>query len=186
MQPQYSASFVARFWAKVDKNGDCWLWTAAITRNGYGVIGAGGKHGPTLYAHRVSYELANGPLAEGVEACHSCDVNYPPGDITYRRCVRPEHLFPGTQADNLADMARKGRGQKEGVPGDRNGSRTHPERVPRGEKAGRAVLTEAQVLEMRRRHAEGGIRFQDLAREYRVSTAAAHSAVTGRTWKHLT
>lgn len=98
-----------RFWAKVCKAGPvvrpelgpCWVWTSAsLNAHGYGVIGLGDGRG-TSVAHRVSYELAHGvALTREQKILHRCDN--PP-------CVRPDHLFEGTQADNMADMRAKGR-----------------------------------------------------------------------------
>lgn len=86
----------ARFWSKVSKSEGCWEWTAAL-RSGYGVFYADGR---LHRAHRVSWEIANGPIAEGLLVCHRCDN---------RRCVRPDHLFLGTSTDNNRDMTEKGR-----------------------------------------------------------------------------
>lgn len=88
-----------RFWPKVDKSGECWLWTGARDERGYGRIGTGGKHGTAL-AHRVAWELTAGALSSGAVVCHRCDVP---------ACVRPDHLFLGSQQENLADMRNKGR-----------------------------------------------------------------------------
>lgn len=85
-----------RFWAKVNKTPSCWLWTAATLR-GYGQISLNRK---PAYAHRLSWEMAYGPIPEGVEVLHKCDVPL---------CVRPDHLFLGSQQDNLADARQKGR-----------------------------------------------------------------------------
>ena len=103
------ATLAARFWAKVDKSGPtpahrpelgpCWLWTGA-TSDGYGRISAGARGAGTLRAHRVSYELHHGSLDEDLVLLHACDN---------RRCVRPEHLTPGTQLENVHDMIDKGR-----------------------------------------------------------------------------
>ena len=91
-----------RFWAKVDKSGDCWLWTAGTMPRGYGMFTPHGR-GSQTYAHRFSYELVNGPVPEGMVVRHTCDV---------RNCVNPSHLDVGTQADNLRDMKERGRSIK--------------------------------------------------------------------------
>jgi hypothetical protein len=97
---------VARFWAKVDKSGECWIWTGYRDPQGYGV------HRGEL-AHRVSWALEHGPIAPGVKICHNC----PAGDNP--SCTRPAHLFEGTQADNMADKVRKGRcGTSKVTPAD--------------------------------------------------------------------
>lgn len=89
-----------RFWAKVRKSEGCWLWIGATRRDGYGHFKLNGK---AVAAHRVAYELGNGPIPDGLYVCHRCDV---------RNCCRPSHLFLGTCADNLRDMVAKGRSKK--------------------------------------------------------------------------
>lgn len=76
---------------------DCWEWTGNLNGNGYGQVRYGGRMRPT---HRLAWELAHGPIPPGLWVLHTCDN---------RVCMRPEHLWLGTGADNMADMVRKGR-----------------------------------------------------------------------------
>src|SRR5690606_28396088 len=85
-------------WEPVTETG-CWLWTGAAGRYGILVVRRNGKS-KTLRAHRVAYELFRGEVPAGQVVCHRCDVPF---------CVNPDHLFTGTQRDNLLDGVRKGR-----------------------------------------------------------------------------
>lgn len=96
-----------RFWPKVDKAGECWSWTANCLPSGYGVFSRGGRRG-TMLAHRFAYELANGPIPEGVTIDHLCHT---PG------CVRAEHLEAVSQAVN--------NGRARGNQFQRNAAKTH-------------------------------------------------------------
>lgn len=98
------ASLQDRLWAKVDTAGECWTWTGT-TSQGYGKIQAGRRGEGWLWVHRVSWELQNGPVPDGLQVLHRCDN--PP-------CVRPSHLFLGTQVDNIRDMWAKGRARPRG------------------------------------------------------------------------
>ena len=147
-----------RFWAKVDKKGpdECWEWLATKNRSGYGQIGAGGRHGKFVLAHRVSWELANGPIPTGMCVLHRFDN---PG------CVNPAHLFLGTQADNLRDMMDKGH------------------RVC-GERVVGSKLTEQDVYEIRQM-LSCGILERVIAKKYGVTTATISRIKTGRIWGWL-
>ena len=93
---------VERFWEKVKKTSGCWLWTGTVSR-GYGNLRVGSLRDGTrrkVLAPRFSYELVHGPIEDGMFVCHHCDN---------RRCVRPDHLFLGTNSDNIKDCVAKGK-----------------------------------------------------------------------------
>jgi HNH endonuclease len=91
--------FEQRFWDRVANGAGCWEWTAGKDGFGYGKVRVPGKKWMDS-AHRVAYELTNGPIETGLCVCHSCDNP---------ACCRPSHLFLGTIADNNTDMVAKGR-----------------------------------------------------------------------------
>ena|SRR6478609_4188748 len=88
-----------RFWAKVEKTDACWLWTASLTKGGYGQFWFTLPR-KRIDAHRAAWIITNGPIPDGLYVCHHCDTP---------RCVRPDHLFLGTPHDNTQDVIRKGR-----------------------------------------------------------------------------
>lgn len=171
---------VGRFWDKVDKNGPvpahvpelgpCWVWTAGrFATTGYGAFNADGR---TTSAHRFSLEMALGRrLLPDEFACHRCDN---------RLCCRGSHLFVGTTLENAQDMVAKGRSAR----GDRNGCRRHPEAIARGEAAGNAKLTEAQVIEIRARRASGE-QLGSLAAAFGIGKVQVSRIAHRTRWAHV-
>jgi hypothetical protein len=171
---QRGANPLARFWSLVNKhsglfwNGsECWMWIGGTDAGGYGSIQIDKRH---WRAHRFAYHLAHGPIPDGLCVCHHCDR---PG------CVRDEHHFLGTNAENTQDRVEKGRT----ASGARHPLRLHPERRARGERHGRAKLTGEQVKAIRGRYAAGGISQRALAREYGVVKSIVGRIVRDQLWQ---
>lgn len=198
MQSEYSPVFSARFWAKVDRNGPvpphrpelgpCWLWTGWRNPKGYGGCSV---HRVNRLAHRVAWELANGPIPTGHQVQHACDT--PP-------CVRDSHLTTGLPSQNSADMVAKGRSPKnlnaprgEAHParlhperlarGDRHPARLHPERLARGERHGNALLTWERVAEIRRLYAAGEANQYQLADRFEIHQSTVWGIIHNRAWR---
>ncbi len=176
-------SLIERFWARVNKTDTCWLWMGSAVEDGYGVLGYRGKQ---VRTHRLSWELANGPIPAGLSVLHRCDTP---------ACVNPDHLFVGTTQDNITDKVAKGRQAK----GDSHGSRLHPESRPRGdthymrrsseapmrgERNGSAKLTAAEVRAIREESARGESR-ASLGRQYAVSPLTISLIARRKTWVHV-
>lgn len=173
MQDQYTAIQIARFWAKVDISDACWLWIGNMTSNGYGKWRPSGRApGIQALAHRVSWEIHYGRIPEGMCICHHCDV---------RQCIRPDHLFLGTIADNNADMRRKGRN----ISGARHPFRTRPDLVRRGTLVPGVKLTEDDVRAIRHLYASGGMSLPAIARQFGVCASSIGNITRGKTWAHL-
>lgn len=143
-----------RLYAQVFKTESCWIWLGALDRNKYGRLRARGRD---HYAHRLAWEFEHGPITTDFYLCHKCDNPL---------CIRPSHLFLGTQKQNIQDAKTK-------------------DRLAKGERHGRVKLTEHQVLEARQKYKSGGITHQALAHEYGVSRQTMTSAITGKNWSYL-
>ena len=161
------APLAERFWSHVNKTETCWLWQGARYHHGYGRFQIGASR---FIAHRMAYELTYGLILPGILCCHHCDV---------RLCVRPDHLFLGTHADNGQDMSRKGR----------SGAHVHPETLARGAKNGmalhRAKLTECQVQTIRHLHAAKQQTYKQLAASFSVSVSTIEKIVCRERWRHI-
>lgn len=150
------------FWIRVKKtDGGCWEWSGNRLINSYGTLIVNGRQ---VRAHRFSYQLAYGET-HGLHVLHKCDN--PP-------CVNPDHLFLGTDADNVHDCIAKGRNK---LP--------DPSTAPKGEANGHAKLTATQVQEIRVRYAGGGISLAALGQEYGVIHSNIHAIVSRRSWRHV-
>jgi hypothetical protein len=129
----------------------CWLWKGTTVKKGYGRMSR-------RLAHRFSYEYFIGPIPEGQCVLHHCDT---PG------CVRFDHFFLGSRADNIADMDKKERRY-----------------IRRGEENNHAKLTEAQVAQIRIDFANGKS-LNKVAKEYGLNLKTTQSIRRGTTWKHV-
>jgi hypothetical protein len=152
------AKVEARFSSRLDKSGSCWLWTGGVSGSGYGETTCGPK--PQIPTHRLSWILYRGDIPEGLQVLHKCDVKI---------CVNPDHLFLGTQTDNMQDCVKKGRHRPAGCPGESNP---------------KARLTEAQVIDIRRRR-KAGEGPTALSKEYGVSRIHIQYIVKGKAWSNV-
>jgi hypothetical protein len=162
--PNPMATLEERFWSKVRKTDQCWLWTAGKHVFGYGRIRVlhDGKWS-MVEAHRVAWEIANGRVPEGLWVLHSCDTP---------ACVRPDHLFLGSQTDNMRDAVMKGR-HSLGSPGvSRNRGTANPS----------ARLSYEKAREIRARF-ETGESSDQLAVDFKVSAGHIRSILAGLKWQ---
>lgn len=144
------------FWSRVQKTDNCWLWTGTVDKDGYWQIVRGKR---CLRTHRVSFYLTHGRWPEPC-ALHRCDV---------RLCVRPDHIFEGTRATNMADMIAKGR-------------QVHPSRP--GELVGTSKLKESDIHIIRKLISDG-LTIQDIANRFGVHFSNISCIKRGKTWRHV-
>jgi len=142
----------------VSESSSCWEWQAARTRSGYGIFSVRGK---LTYVHRFSYELHIGPIPVGYHVCHRCDNP---------SCCNPDHLFLGTDRENLSDMRDKGRGSD---PPKFQGD-THPN----------AKLSPDDVRTIRAR-VELGDNTNDIAVDFGISRSNVYAVARRETWQHI-
>lgn len=142
----------------------CWIFMGAVNHCGYGIIGTGRRGEPTDRAHRITYRHFKGEIPSGKFVCHTCDIP---------SCCNPDHMFIGTNQDNVNDMVRK----KRNSPPPRNphvvGS-VHP----------LAKLNEDQVLEIRDLYRRGWLQ-KDLAQQYGVARQTISKIVNNKRFKHV-
>lgn len=142
-----------KFWKRVNKTEYCWIWMGAHQKDGYGILT---YHQKGYLAHRLSYELCNGLIPDGLYVCHTCDNP---------SCVNPSHLYLGTQSDNMKDRARRGRNNQTRA--------NHP----------RAKFSEKEIEIIRTNYT--GMRGEQrrLARKYNVAESTIRSIVKFINWK---
>lgn len=132
----------------------CWNWTASKTQRGYGQF----WNGVTMRSsHRVSYELHRGPIAEGMHVLHRCDNP---------ACINPDHLFLGTNADNMADRDAKGRGA-------------------RGQRYKFTKLTPEDVLAIRAAEGTEGPARHAIAAKYGISNKYIRKIWDRKSWRYI-
>lgn len=139
------------------KLGPCIEWFGKPIKNGYGVVYNKQKQ---FLAHRYAYEYAFGKIEPGLYICHHCD---------HPACINPEHLFAGTQAQNIADMRRKGRSRNVG---------------PKGQNNPKSIFNSQQVLKMRKQFSDG-VKISVLQNQFGGSYQSIYAIVLRRAWKHV-
>lgn len=147
---------IVRMWARVERSGECWVWTGARMKTGHGQIGADAPSHRTVLTHRLSWESAYGPIPEGLQVNHTCDN--PP-------CVRPSHLYLGDKSQNALDAVRR-HGMNQGV------------------RSRIAKLNADDVRRIRVQLADGRAK-KDIALEFGVTISPIYAIEAGTTWSHV-
>lgn len=141
----------------VDKSDFCWTWNGGKYYNGYGQF----YEGPNkICAHRFSYKIFKGDIPKNKLVLHECDN---------RQCVNPDHLFLGTQKDNILDMIKKGR-------------RVHSSRV--GQNNGRTTLNDKDILKIRSDY-KNGVSVKSICKSYKLSETQVYRIVKKQSWSHI-
>ena len=153
--PKLKTTTIERLLSKIDRSSGCWNWTAGKDSDGYGQMRVGGRK---RLCHRLSYEEHRGVIPAGQCVLHRCDNP---------ACINPEHLFLGTQPQNIADMIAKGRDRKACL---------------KGEAHSQAKLTEADVIEIR---AAQGLSQTRLGAIYGVSPSQIGQILRRENWTHV-
>lgn len=158
-----------RFWKRVsvDSPDECWEWQGSRRGKGYGSAWDGERIQPT---HRIAWTLTFGTIPDGLWVLHKCDN--PP-------CCNPSHLFLGTNADNMADMAQKGRSTK-----GRKAKSIHPNSIHHGEKNGSAKLTVEDVINIRSAR-RSGVEVRAIAHHFDIAYHTVWCIVNKKTWNQI-
>lgn len=144
-----------RFMAKVSKDAcGCWIWTGSKVKSGYGKVKVNQK---MFLAHRLSYMAHKGDIKSGLFICHSCDNPL---------CVNPDHLWAGSQIENVRDAKKKGRANYSGVIGENNS---------------KAKLTENDIFEIR----NSNLTNTELSKKFNVTQPTISNIRSKKTWKHI-
>jgi hypothetical protein len=157
-----ASDWTVRFWRNVSKSESCWLWTGSLDDRGYGNLGVrrpGSRI--TQRAHRLSWEIHHGPIAGGLSVLHKCDV---------RHCVNPEHLYLGTQKDNVHDSMSRGR-------------QVLPNQV--GSRHSHAKLDEDMVRHILWLDANKAMRRGEIAKMLNITASQITAICHGRAWAHV-
>lgn len=132
----------------------CWIWFGQRDKHGYGILNSGDGH---FFVHRLMYRRFKGNLSEHLIIRHKCDNS---------NCCNPDHLVPGTQADNMLDAAQRGR-------------------IARGSRSNMARLNEDQVQEIKDQYKSYRGVFAELARKYKVHDETIRYIIAGKNWAHI-
>jgi len=141
----------------------CWIFTGATNHWGYGMVGMGSRGAATDRVHRVTYRHFRGDIPNGLFVCHTCDVP---------SCCNPDHLFLGSNQDNVNDMIKKGRGSSPPRNLHVVGS-AHP----------LSKLTEDEAVKIRHMYSQGVIQ-EDLAKLFGVARQTISKVVNHKRYKN--